>query len=1062
MDTDGSSRSASLVRLARRPLLIFLAILSGLVLPSQSVKAQIAFQREVSIAPLDFTKIAANSTTFVRVGKAGFVATSSDGRHWQNQDAGTYETFNKLLVVGERFVAAGDAGTIFTSENGRRWRARLAGTSGLNLGRDDDLLYTQTLGGFPRRLLRSADGVNWEESNFPPQFAQTSSHYARLENITLNGWDRTVNSGETELTAFNITQNPRLYPNANHPRHGALAFGNDTWISNAGYFSTDGQNWEAMSVIETFENRIFGTVTIAGERFFFVDNNPYSNNPVKLWTWKAGSEFVLTHEFEAPVEPDAAFANGVYLFLEHDSDAIYRSTDALTWSRMPEVLSSAALGYATTTEIRSRKVVAYDDGFLLLLGGVGFFSSPDGLNWKAVATNLSAHDSPLHLKYDGGLLVAHDGSRLWTAETPSTWTQVSGAPLTNIAQAVYSGSHLLVVGRDFRTSGLRHLAARDDGGHWTRAVLATDESLRDLVTGNGFTLAGFDDDIWSARDGVGPRITPAENPQLDLFQNQVFSIEASIDSTEPYTTQWALGSLDMQGVEAHPLTWQFADETEDDSVLVLKVSDGTHITSLVYSLVVHSDELPTLISPQLGSHAVPNEAGGLNRQLSIHATGSRLSYTWLRNGQPVSNNGPSLHVPLNIQTLGDTYQVVVANRMGSISSDMLTLEAPPLESSEIQLWGPSGPLHLTVWTTGAWGYQWRRNGIPIPGANSHSLSTIDAGPTHYEPIESGFYDVLIFNAETTIRRGPYRFEGSGDEPLPIDPPHLPWSRLKPAHLSNLSVRATAGSGTESLVPGFVLNGKGLDELDTPSQVLIRAVGPGLSNYGVTNPLHDPRLQLRDQDDTLIRQNFRWTNFEDDLTPIFESVGAFPLAPESADAALLHSIPAQTQSTILTVAAANTDGSTGEVLVELYLLPDGNGSHLTNLSTRGVVEPDRPLTAGFVIDGTGSLGLMMRAIGPGLEPFGIMEHAVSPRLTLFDEAGEIIAVSQATYPTRQEATETAVGAFPITSGSANAAIVRYLSPGAYTLQAQDELGGIVLVEIYLIPTNTPIVVNPSDN
>ena len=111
-----------------RSLHCILAALTGLCLLTVEGMGQIAFRREVSIAsPFPYTSLAANSETFVRVGKAGFVVTSTDGLNWQNQDAGTYESFNTLVVVEDRFVGVGDAGSIFTSEEGKSWQPQLAG-----------------------------------------------------------------------------------------------------------------------------------------------------------------------------------------------------------------------------------------------------------------------------------------------------------------------------------------------------------------------------------------------------------------------------------------------------------------------------------------------------------------------------------------------------------------------------------------------------------------------------------------------------------------------------------------------------------------------------------------------------------------------------------------------------------------------------------------------------------------------------------------------------------------------------------------------------------------------
>ncbi|MCF3648360.1 sialidase family protein [Synoicihabitans lomoniglobus] len=1041
------------------PVLLIKALLCGSFL-SVVAMGQIAFRREVNIGSHHFSHFAANSTTFVWAGKAGLIATSTDGLNWLNQDAGTYESFNKLFVIGERFVAGGEAGSVFTSENGKTWQQRLVGVTQLNQGETDGVLYAERPG-FAATLLKSVDGLTWTEVTETPSYSHAPAHQAQLGDITLDGWSRSTGNGESADFTGSINQLPSWSLANGHPESGSLAFGNDVWISNGGYFSNDGIHWEPMSIIDTLSRRPFGAVSIAGERFFFFDNNPHSQIANELWTWNEGAEFQLATTFEAPVEPEAAYTNGVYLFLEHESTAIYRSRDALTWTRIPDALSPGNLGYHLEADVRSRTVVSSDHGFLLLLGGIGFFTSPDGLAWSPLATDLDGIASPTQMKHSGGLLVVHDGNQIWTSPNATHWEVVTDAPLSRIDHAVYSGSHLLVVGLDEATSGLRYLAARDDGGHWTRAVLATNERARDLVTGNGLTLAGFESDIWSARDGVGPRITIAGDTHFEVFADHTLSLAATVESARTYETQWARGSLNVPNATSTRLSWSFDVPTDGQEIpFVLKVNDGSHLTSAVFYVTVHSNTPPTFGATDLVASIRPNASGGLDQTLWVAAVGPQLHYQWFRNGMAIVHDRDHLNVPINVSTLGDVYHVVVSNPAGSITSEEHIIRKPALTASAPELWRGPGPEVFQVNAQGAWGYQWRHNGIPIPGANRPQLAPTSIISGVYEPFAPGFYDVLIFNAETTIRRGPIRYPADGGEPLPGDIPDYPWAPLTPVHLSNLSVRAEAGSGAAALVPGFVISGEGIVETSNSASLLLRAIGPGLIPYGIENAMDDPRLQLRDPTDELIAQNFRWGDATGDLASVFETVGAFALDPASKDAALVHVIPHRIESTILTANAANTDGTTGETLVELYLVPDGNGSHLTNLSTRGVIKPDRPLTAGFVVEGTGSLNLLMRAVGPSLRNFGVEDVAISPRLSLFDGNGELIVESPPVYPHNLANIEQAVGAFPINASSADTAIVKTLDEGVYTLRAEDDLEGIVLVEIYLIPRDTFLAETPS--
>ena len=59
-------------------------------------------------------------------------------------------------------------------------------------------------------------------------------------------------------------------------------------------------------------------------------------------------------------------------------------------------------------------------------------------------------------------------------------------------------------------------------------------------------------------------------------------------------------------------------------------------------------------------------------------------------------------------------------------------------------------------------------------------------------------------------------------------------------LLNISTRASAGTGQNVLIGGFILG-----EGDGPKRVIVRAIGPSLAAAGVTAALADPSLQLVD-------------------------------------------------------------------------------------------------------------------------------------------------------------------------------------------------------------------------
>ena len=266
-------------------------------------------------------------------------------------------------------------------------------------------------------------------------------------------------------------------------------------------------------------------------------------------------------------------------------------------------------------------------------------------------------------------------------------------------------------------------------------------------------------------------------------------------------------------------------------------------------------------------------------------------------------------------------------------------------------------------------------------------------------------------------------------------------------LVNLSSRAAASGGEEVVIAGFVISGP------ESKPVLIRAVGPGLRDFGVASTLPAPRLELL-RGDARVATNAAWGTApgSGELPAIAARAGAFPLAAGSGDAVIVTTLPPGGYTAI----ASAADGRPGVCLVEVYdLAVDSADQRLANLSTRAVAGAgDATLTAGLVVRGTDPKRILIRAVGPGLGQFGVTGFLARPELTLLD-GGRAIARNSGwnAGPDSTAIAEAAArtGAFPLSSGSADAAILINLSPGAYTAQVgAAQAGGVALLEIYEVP------------
>src|SRR6476620_10865512 len=70
-------------------------------------------------------------------------------------------------------------------------------------------------------------------------------------------------------------------------------------------------------------------------------------------------------------------------------------------------------------------------------------------------------------------------------------------------------------------------------------------------------------------------------------------------------------------------------------------------------------------------------------------------------------------------------------------------------------------------------------------------------------------------------------------------------------LANISTRAFVETGDNVVIGGFIVQGT------QPKRVIVRAIGPELTQYGVSNVLANPTLELHEGTGALIASNDNW-------------------------------------------------------------------------------------------------------------------------------------------------------------------------------------------------------------
>lgn len=168
------------------------------------------------------------------------------------------------------------------------------------------------------------------------------------------------------------------------------------------------------------------------------------------------------------------------------------------------------------------------------------------------------------------------------------------------------------------------------------------------------------------------------------------------------------------------------------------------------------------------SHAV---LAGTDITLSVGVMGTEpRTYQWLRNGEPIDGaNALTLSLPAAQITDEGNYQLVVTNHLGTATSPTMQvaiLQPPVIVRQPKPLVVATGDLlRLDVEGTSAYvtfNYLWRRNGVPIPGANNWFYST------SAQPSDAGTYDVQLTNVAGTTTSVPVTVEVVAARPPEIE------------------------------------------------------------------------------------------------------------------------------------------------------------------------------------------------------------------------------------------------------------------------------------------------------
>ena len=225
-----------------------------------------------------FYGIAYGNGTYVVVGQAGKVFSSSDGTTWKDHSISTAFDLDSVAYGNGVFVVVGKNGLLYYSNDGASWTGVSSGTTNpINRVIFENNKFIATSYG---RLLISSNGINWE-TILISSYGYNDLVFGNNLYVFVSASSNTPTMISTDLLTFTYSAIDGSY------RFTSVAYGNGIFVavgnSSRIYTSTDGLNW--VKQIDTLGAE-FSYITFAGNQFVAVCTNAY------IYTSKNGIDWV--------------------------------------------------------------------------------------------------------------------------------------------------------------------------------------------------------------------------------------------------------------------------------------------------------------------------------------------------------------------------------------------------------------------------------------------------------------------------------------------------------------------------------------------------------------------------------------------------------------------------------------------------------------------------------------------------------------------------------------------------------------------------------------------------
>jgi hypothetical protein len=278
-----------------------------------------------------------------------------------------------------------------------------------------------------------------------------------------------------------------------------------------------------------------------------------------------------------------------------------------------------------------------------------------------------------------------------------------------------------------------------------------------------------------------------------------------------------------------------------------------------------------------------------------------------------------------------------------------------------------------------------------------------------------------------------------------------WFTAIPGLVANVSTRLPVGRDDNVLIEGFIVQGPA----GSTKKIIVRAIGPSLVAFGITDALPNPTLEIHDANNgnAIVATNDNWRTTQ---------VGGLIIGDQSAEISASGLAPGDDlESAIIanltpgsyTAVVRGVGNTTGTGVVDAYDISAASPARLANIATRGLVQAgDKLMIAGFIVQ-NGPVRAVIRAIGPSLSAFGITNALADPTLQLRDQNGAIVLEND-NWKTRPDGSSQQqeienTGLQP--TNDLESALVATIPPGQYTAQVRgnNQATGIGVVQVYFL-------------